>query len=110
MGDTYRTNPDRRYPCVSVDTDGYLYVEQSEDTGEDVNLRLTVSDKLALAGDLIQAARKELREQALAAANAEAQPPAPSIEEMHQAGLQAIILEPDKYSPYRPTGTEEAQQ
>lgn len=32
------------------------------------------------------------------------QPPAPSIEEMHQVGLQAIILEVDKYSAYAPTG------
>ena len=71
MSDTYRHNENDKYPCVTVDTDGGLYLERSDDSWEDVTLRLSPADKLGLAADLIQAARKELCDEALAAANAE---------------------------------------
>ena len=59
---TYQVNFDRKYPCISMDTDGDLYVEQSDDTTYDVYLRLSPEDKLTLASDLVRAAIIEIQE------------------------------------------------
>ena len=59
---TYRHNENDKYPCVSVDDNGDLYVERSDDSWEDITLSLSIPDKLALASDLVRAAIIEIQE------------------------------------------------